>query len=225
MNQNYFISKDILVEGKPLVALNAREYENPSDSATLSAWKLSKGFDTILKKMIEYSFERVDLIRYKASCFLVTRENMPYLIDCIEKACNILGIGKVPELYIQSDESLNAYTTGVQNPIIVLNSGLLHSLNHEELMYIIGHELGHIKSEHVQYTMLEVFYNTVIKSITDTSVLGQIITAGYDISLYSWLRSSELTADRAGLLLGQVCGRRSRRVHPQVCGSCPRGSH
>ncbi|MBR2965936.1 MAG: M48 family metalloprotease [Clostridia bacterium] len=26
---------------------------------------------------------------------------------------------------------------------------MLHSLNHEELMYIIGHELGHIKSEHV----------------------------------------------------------------------------
>lgn len=132
-----------------MIGLNAKEYENPTDSATLSALKLNKAFDAVVKKMVEYSYERITLLRSKSSSFLVTKENMPYLIDCVEKACKILGIVKLPEVYIGLDESMNAFTTGIQNPILVLNSGLLHSLNHEELMYIIGHELGHIKSEHV----------------------------------------------------------------------------
>ena len=203
MNQNYFISKNVLVEGTPLVALNAKEYENSTDAATLSALKLNKSFDALLKKMIECSYERMALVHYKSSTFLVTKENMPYLFDCVENACNILGIEKIPEIYILQNESLNAYTTGVQNPILVLNSGLLHALNHEELMYIIGHELGHIKSEHVLYTMLANFYRSVVKRITDTNFWAQIASTGLDIAFHKWERSSELTADRAGLLVCQ----------------------
>ena len=44
--------------------------------------------------------------------------------------------------------------TGTSSPFIVLTSGLIDLLGDEELSFVVGHELGHIKAGHVLYTVL-----------------------------------------------------------------------
>jgi len=46
---------------------------------------------------------------------------------------------------------MNAMTTGVREPVIVVHSALLDQMNDEEVLAIIGHELGHLHAEHPLY--------------------------------------------------------------------------
>ena len=60
----------------------------------------------------------------------------------------------LPEMYVQADPTLNAQTVGMDQPIIVLSSGLVHHLDDDELRFVIGHELGHAISGHAVYRTL-----------------------------------------------------------------------
>ena len=57
------------------------------------------------------------------------------------------------DLYIVNDNVCNAFSyTPVyddETPIIVVNSGLIDRLTHDELRFIIGHEIGHLATKHV----------------------------------------------------------------------------
>ena len=102
-------------------------------------------------------------------------------------------------LYIDWSYSINACTVGADTPIIILNSGLIDLCNDEEIMFIIGHEVGHIKSNHMLYHMMAQVINYVIDMLPG----GSIFAGGFQYLLYYWYRMSEFTADRAGLLCCQ----------------------
>lgn len=80
-----------------------------------------------------------------------------------------------------------------------MNSGLIDLCDDEEIMFIIGHECGHIKSNHMLYHMMAQVINLFIDSIP----LGNLAAAPIQYALYYWDRMSEFTADRAGLLCCQ----------------------
>ncbi len=88
--------------------------------------------------------------------------------------------------------------------ILVLNSGMIDLLDEEEQMFVIGHELGHIKSDHILYHQIAAY----LPMLTD--ILGQVsmgilnfISIPLKAALFYWYRMSEFTADRAGLLVCQ----------------------
>ena len=112
----------------------------------------------------------------------------------LENAGAALGMQELPALYLQYYYAINAFTTGKKEPLVVVYSGTIDLLEEDELQYIIGHELGHILSDHVLYHMmvqgLVDFINLPAKDLIE-------------LPLYYWSRMSELTADRAGLLACQ----------------------
>ena len=55
------------------------------------------------------------------------------------------------ELYIKNDPAMGAFTTGATQYFVVLHSGLIDQMNESEIMYVLGHELGHVKCSHVLY--------------------------------------------------------------------------
>lgn len=206
MEEKY--SKTIFVDGKVIPNLYAKEYEDARDAQYLAALKLNKSFDKTVKFAIEYGIERIELIRYTGSNVQVTKENMPYLYNCVKKACEILGVTEIPNTYIVQDPYLNACTIGSKHPILVIHDSLLKRLTHEELMFVIGHEIGHIKSEHCQYHMIGEFLQLVMTEGANAipivgPIVSTIVGTGLDFAYYDWSRKSEFTADHAGLLVCQ----------------------
>ena len=114
---------------------------------------------------------------------------------------NIYNLGKVTSfrlgiplypIFIELNPSINAYTSGFWGDHwIVLYSGLINHLSENELLFVLGHEMGHIKREHT--TWLNLASPTSQYSLPIISDLLKII-------FNNWNLKAEFSADRAGLV-------------------------
>jgi Zn-dependent protease with chaperone function len=189
---------------KKLTGLRVQAYEHPSDASTLNALKKTVGLDTVVQKLYAWGFERLLRVQLTGSYLRVTADSFPDLHELLNTACDILDLPSRPDLYIGGSGELNAFTAGVEHPLIMLYSGAVEALTQEELLFVIGHEVGHIKSAHVLYYQIAEFL-PIIGEIVGRATLGvgELLGAGLQIALLRWKRMSELTADRAGLLACQ----------------------
>ena len=189
---------------KILSTLESEHYEHVEDKKALDILKKTPGLDFVIKKFYEYGLERVYKMNYTGSHIKVTKDNFPMLLDMFTEACNILNLSKIPDFYLELNPMINGFTTGVENPIVVLTTGCIDSLADDELMYIIGHELGHIKSGHVLYHTMAQIFPIIGEALGNITLgIGNIVSSGIQLALLNWSRKSELTADRAGLLACQ----------------------
>lgn len=177
-----------------LIGLKSTEYEHPADKAALEKLRNSTVFKTLMTEFIHQGVERIYRIQYTGSSLKIKKQDYPEIYKALENAGAALGMKELPALYLQYYYAINAFTTGKKEPLVVVYSGTIDLLEEDELQYIIGHELGHILSDHVLYHMmvqgLVDFINLPAKDLIE-------------LPLYYWSRMSELTADRAGLLACQ----------------------
>jgi Zn-dependent protease with chaperone function len=125
---------------------------------------------------------------------LVSPKQFPKVHALVAEAAERLGIG-MPTVYITQRMDLNAHTFGTEtDSYIVLNSGTIDHLEREELLFVIGHEAGHIQNGHV--TLLNAAYYLARMG----SRFIRWIAYPALIALQSWSRKAEITCDRAGLL-------------------------
>ncbi|MBT7188284.1 M48 family metalloprotease [Candidatus Bathyarchaeota archaeon] len=189
---------------KALTNLDPREYEHPFDRMALDALQKTPGVDKLVAKLNAYSVDRLLRVRCTGSFLRVTPRNFPDVFQAFEAVCETLNLSDTPELYLQWDYSVNGFTGGVERPIVVLTSGAIDLLEDGELLYLIGHEVGHIKSGHVLYhQMAEILPGLGQLIGAATLGLGQLVSMGVQLALLNWHRMSEFTADRAGLLACQ----------------------
>ena len=152
---------------------------------------------------MEIGFEQFFRITNLASNVHVTGKMMPELQEMLKNACEILDVA-IPDLYISTNPIPNAFTYGDTKPFIVLTSGLLESLDKEELFFILGHELGHIKCGHVLYKTMARHFALVLEIIANATLgFSRLIGTGLEVAIFDWERKSELSADRAGLIVTQ----------------------
>ena len=161
------------------------------------------GFELVTRKIMEYGLERIFYLENTADNVRVTDKMFPRLHRYLEWGCKILGVEE-PEMYVSMDPVPNAYTYGHTRPFIVLTSGLVDMLEEQERLFVIGHELGHIKFGHVLYTVLAENIRVVIDVIGRATLgVGSLLGTGLALPLLDWYRKAELSADRAGLLCVQ----------------------
>ena len=184
---------------KILTGLSHEQYEHPFDKKALDALSNTPGVDLVGKFITKHLVERMYTVQYTGSHLKVTSDNYPDIYDYLRYAAQVLDVKNVPDLYIEWGYNINACTVGAENPIIVLNSGLIDLCDDDEIMFVIGHELGHVKSNHMLYHMMAQVFNFIIDQIP----LGSIAAAPLQYALYYWDRMSEFTADRAGLMACQ----------------------
>jgi hypothetical protein len=122
------------------------------------------------------------------------------------KAAKILDIPRLPKIYISNRPTINAYAYGIENYQIVLFSGLIDSMTEEELFSVIGHELGHIKCEHMLYkttaNIIRLFGLEFLKSLLPVGT-GMLAAMPLLLAVLHWERMAEFTCDRAALLVVQ----------------------
>lgn len=184
---------------KILTGLSADSYEHPFDRKALETLENTPGLTLVGNYITKNLVERVYNVQYTGSHLKVTKDAYLEIYEYLEYACKILDVKQIPELYIEWGYNINACTVGAENPIIVINSGLIDLCDDDEIMFVIGHELGHIKSNHMLYHMMAQVLNIIVSMIP----FGDVASAPLQYALYYWNRMSEFTADRAGLLCCQ----------------------
>ncbi len=122
--------------------------------------------------------------------------------DCARR----LGIG-IPQIFIYPTSISNAYTIATDDvePVIVLSSEIVETLEPEELKFVIGHECGHVHNLHGVYnTALEIMTNPlaqlILQALPTQGVLEPIIQGSLNLFFKRWSRCAEITCDRAGLI-------------------------
>jgi Zn-dependent protease with chaperone function len=174
------------------------------------------GFDTLLKLLNGLFNERAMRLTFLASGVKVSDRQFPHIHEMVRDGAYILDMDDVPEVFITQTPLVNAMTLGTSSPFIVINSGIVDLLDAEELRAVIGHELGHVLSGHAVYrTML---YNLILLAQRIAWMpIGYLGLRAIIWGLEEWYRKSELSCDRAGLLVGQDLDA-SRRGLMKVAG-------
>ena len=188
---------------RTLAGLSVEEFRHPSDRRATDALKKIPGFDKAIAKILEVGLERVQYIDNIASNLRVTPKMFGRLHRSLVWACKILEVAE-PEMYVQLDPTPNAWTFGHTKPYITMTSGLIDMMSDEELFFVLGHELGHIKGGHVLYGTMARNIAAVVELIGEATFgIGALLGRGLVLALYEWYRCAELTCDRAALLCVQ----------------------
>jgi Zn-dependent protease with chaperone function len=188
---------------RTLPGLDVEQLRHPTDTRATAALKKIPGLDKLMAKILEYGLERLYYVDNVASNLRVTPAMFGRLHRSLVWACKILDVAE-PELYVTVDPRPNAFTFGHTNPFITMTSGLVDMLSDEELFFVIGHEVGHIKAGHVLYGTIARNIAAVIELVGEVTLgVGALVGRGLLIPLLEWFRCAELTADRAALLCVQ----------------------
>lgn len=182
--------------------ISPRAYEHPVDRGALATLRMAPGFAEVLKAMSGFFHERGERLRAVGSAIRVGPTQYPELDRLRRECAEILDIDPVPQMFVASDASANAMALGMDEPFIVLNTGLVELLDTDGLRFTIGHEMGHILSGHAVYRtmMVRLIDLQLSMSWMPVSALGlRAIRA----ALSEWYRKAELSCDRAGLLCAQ----------------------
>ena len=191
--------------------LSSGAFEHPADRATLEALRRTPGLDRVLKWFYEMGAERLIRIQYTGDSIRVSPRQCSRVYNDLREACAILDV-KEPDCYLMQNPYPNAFAFGLQRHTLVLTTGLIELLTDSERLGVIGHELGHIKAEHMLYRTMAYVVAELMTEVTKGLPLpAGLLTSALSLSLYAWFRRSELTADRAGLLVVQ---------DPEVTNSC-----
>ena len=184
---------------KKLTGLAPQSYEHPSDNAALNALAKTPGLDKLVRKLNEWGFEPMLRVQLTGSYLHVVPDHFPDLTEIIETACSTLDVPSVPDLYIAGGGELNAATAGVNRPLIYVTSAAVEVLTREELLFVIGHEVGHVKSSHVLYYQIADYFPLIVELIPG----GEFFSGPLTLALLRYKRMAEFSADRAGLLACQ----------------------
>ena len=183
-----------------LTDIAPRSWEHPADRAALEALRKVPVFDEVLKKLFGFFGEKPIRLAFQANAVRVSPNQFGRLDALYKDVLKTLDSPEDYPLYVSQTPIVNAGAYGMEQPFIILNSGTVSLLDDEQIAYIMGHELGHIMSDHVLYR-------------TMTYLLLQLASMGFPIvglaaravlvALLEWSRKSELSCDRAGLLAVQ----------------------
>jgi len=183
-----------------LTEISSRSWEHPADRAALQALRRIPVFDDVLRSLFGFFGEKPIRLAFQANAVKISERQFPKVHGLYREVCQTLDPEREYPVFVSQTPMVNAGAYGMNEPFIILNSGTVRLLNEEELAFVLGHELGHIMSDHVLYR-------------TMTVLLIQLASMGFPVvglaaravlvALLEWYRKSELSSDRAGLLAVQ----------------------
>ena len=175
-------------------------WEHPADKAALQALRRIPVFDDVLRKIFGVMSEKAIRLAFQASAVRVTKNQFPDLYRDYQECLHTLDAPDEYPLFVSQTPVVNAGAWGLNQPFIILNSGAIRLLDEEEVSYVMGHEIGHIMSDHVLYkTMTVILLNLATLGFPIVGLAARAVL----VALLEWQRKSELSSDRAGLLTVQ----------------------
>jgi Zn-dependent protease with chaperone function len=122
----------------------------------------------------------------------VSEHQLPRIHNLVTTAADRLGMAP-PDVFVVQSAALNAYAIGVLGKkSVVLHSATVEGLTEEELLFVIGHELCHVKCGHTSWLVLTSGAENVLRIPLVTELVG--------LCFLWWSRLAEYTCDRGGLV-------------------------
>ena len=177
--------------------------QHPLDREALDTLKRIPLLDKLIAFLIEQHWERLLYIQNISSSVRVTPRQSPRVWYIFSEANRIFDIKEPCELYITQNPILNSHTFGHKKPYIMLNNAIVEAMTDDELLGVIGHEIGHILSGHCLYTTMVYLMRPFIEFGLSNIPGGHFAIMTLRLALFRWSRASELTGDRFGLLASQ----------------------
>ena len=136
----------------------------------------------------------------------VTEDQFGWLKKEVDICAEILGLEKVPHVFVVGDTSMTADVVNFHDPMILLSSDLIEKSNVIALRFAIGQQMGHILCDHVFFEMLFSGGFDSIQIILGKwvqSLIESFISKISNLILVDWTLAREISADRAGLIACQ----------------------
>jgi Zn-dependent protease with chaperone function len=182
---------------EPYKGISPRAYEHPADRAATAALKSVPMLDTVVRKLIEWRYERALRQFYLGNSIRVSERQLPELWAAHTGVSRILDMPEVYDVYVGAGVLGGAQAIGSGKPMIVIDSTLLERLGPGEQRTVLAHELGHVLSEHVIYMTA---LNILLAAGDGLPLFLGIPFRAVRAVLLEWYRAAELSCDRASTL-------------------------
>lgn len=171
---------------------------HPDDKSTIENLNKIPGFKAFVDKTIANVMEKYAAVEFSGEGINITEESMPAVYRQLKEACKILDVQEIPACSTEWFYEIGHFSVGEKSKRMILQSGTIDLLSPDEMLFVMGHELGHMKCGHKTYHMLtEAIYMQIVGS--GVEVWTNLIR----LPLLKWYRMSDYTADRMGLLCCQ----------------------
>ena len=182
---------------EPYVNLSSKAYEHPADRAATAALKAVPMLDPLVRKLIEWRYERAIRQFFLGTSVKVGERQLPELWAGHTAVSRVLDMPETYDLYVTTPVMGGAATIGSQKPMIVVDSQLLERLGPGEQRVVLAHELGHVLSDHIIYTTA---LNILLSVGGSMPLVFDLPFRAVRTVLLEWYRAAELTCDRAATL-------------------------
>ena len=194
---------DELPEDQRLIQISPKAYEHPADRAATAALQQIPMMDTVVRKLIEFGEGSIRQ-QLLAGAVRLGPDQLPDVWASHKAALTRLDIDFTPDLYMWQMPFTNAMAIGSKNPMVVLNSGTVSLLDEHEIRTVLGHEAGHILSDHLLYrTALLILLQIGVRPLMRLPFFAGLPLLAIQLALLEWFRAAELSCDRAATLVNR----------------------
>ncbi len=172
--------------------MKAVDISHPEDRKALQMLQGIPYIDSICRSIMESGYERLYRGENLATRVKATPNCMPRVYRLMQITSEKVGI-PMPEVYVENDPFMNAYTYGETTPFVCITSSSVERFDDMELMCLMAHECGHILCKHV-------LYNSVVEVLQELGerlgLISYSLSGPIYLALQYWSRRSEFSADR-----------------------------
>lgn len=180
-----------------LYGLRVRDFAHPDDLVAMKALKKSAALNKLISFVEDKSTRVILQTQTLGNCVRISAQSNERLYRIVRETCDVLGYNQMPEIYTFRSYNSDVIPHGVNHPVIVVPDFVVNAFDDSLLQFTVGRAVTRLMSEHLK---LYVAANA-INRITDYE--GSIVSDTIKVPLANWMRKSELTADRGGLLATQ----------------------
>lgn len=190
------------LQTRVLTGLQGDEFRYPGESGLMMStldsipglrWQLS-----LVSQAGATIAKAVDMSHVRRNALEVTKRTVPHIARSWERACLTLAVKDQLPLYLNSNQ-LAMGMLGITSPVVLLPTAIASTFDEDELVFLLGRELGKVLCNHQQLLgLLETF-----KGGADQAGVGILAQIATNLTFDKWRRAAQLTCDRAGLLACQ----------------------
>ena len=169
----------------------SKELSGMSESKTI--YFFQKSYFNLYKKHYAKGRALTQMIK-------VSEDQLPGIYNMVKDASEMLGLEKVPIIYVSNSNGTNMRVTNRLRPVIVISSDFTWAFKPAELRFLLARQVAHIKLGHLYYLDLIAGMRSFTKMALP-QFISKIVIGSVGVKLMEWYKEAEISADRGGLVV------------------------